>query len=358
MIRKLFAWIAWRFAGVTIGLLRWAKRVIKSNPALYAFANSLRNSQEFSNLFEHEKMLADPVRVDTYAQAIRKAVKPGDVVVDLGTGSGVLAMLAARQGAKVYAIDHSDFIHLAEENARRNKIDGIRFIRANSKNFAPPEKADLLLHEQIGDNLFDENMVENLLDLKRRILKPGGKILPGRFHLYLEPVALKREYQVPYLEEIQVHGLDFTYLAQAGRHFRAADYDRRRVERDGVEYFLGKPQPVLTVDLNEIDSGSDLPSVINVTRRVTQAGQLDAIQQFFAVDFDEETYFDTSPFSRRTHWTNRVWRVPTRRYEIGETIDYSVSLTDLSVASSWKINLLPETQPRPSLEPVRLQEAI
>src|SRR5690554_2568385 len=102
MIRNLFSWIAWRTAGAIIGLLRWAKRVVKSNRTLYDLVYSLRNSQEFSNLFEHEKMLADRVCVDTYADAIRKAVKPGDIVIDLGTGSGVLAMLAAQQGAKVY----------------------------------------------------------------------------------------------------------------------------------------------------------------------------------------------------------------------------------------------------------------
>lgn len=357
MFRKLFSWVAWRIASMIIGLIRWAMRVIKSNPTLYGLAYSLKNSQEFSNLFEHEKMLADPVRVDTYAQAIQKLVKPGDVVVDLGTGSGVLAMLAARQGAKVYAIDHSDFIHLAEQNAARNGIEGIRFIQVNSKSFEPPEKADVLLHEQIGDNLFNENMVENLLELKRRILKPGGRILPGRFHLYMEPVTLKREFRVPFLEEIKVHGLDFGYLAEAGRHFRAANYDRRWVERDGVEQYLGEPRPLLTVDLNEIETADGLPTVVNVVRRVTRPGSLDGIQQYFAVDFDDDLYFDTSPFSPRTHWTNRLFRVPTRHCEVGDTIAYSVSLSDLLRSNTWRIELLPASAPQAELAPLQLQEA-
>ena len=106
------------FVRAGAGAARSLLRYVKSNASLFSLVYDLANAGEFSDLFEHEKMLADSVRVDTYAEAIRRQIRPGHVVVDLGTGSGVLAMLAARQGAKVYAIDHSDFIGVAE------KIDG------------------------------------------------------------------------------------------------------------------------------------------------------------------------------------------------------------------------------------------
>ncbi|HLS68307.1 MAG TPA: 50S ribosomal protein L11 methyltransferase [Kiloniellales bacterium] len=348
MIRNLFSWIAWRMAGMMIGLARAMKRVIKSNPTLYGLVYSLRNSQEFSDLFEHEKMLADPVRVDSYAAAIKRAIKPGDRVLDLGTGSGVLSILAARQGAKVYAIDHSDFIHLAAENARQNGVEGISFIHTNSKKFTPPEKLDVLLHEQIGDNLFNENMIENLLELKGRLLKPGGRILPGRFQLFMEPVCLHPEFRVPFMEEIRPHGIDFSYLAEAARSYRAAGYHYRWVERSGVDFFLSKPEPILTVDLNEIDDASAIPQVVEVSRQVIHPGSLDGIQQYFAIIFDEEVSFDTSPFSLRTHWTNRVFRVPQRHCTLGDTISYRIDLGNLPLSHSWKVELLPETgTPRP-----------
>ena len=62
-------------------------------------------------LYGHELLLADTVRMNAYRDGIRRNVKPGDVVVDLGTGTGILAMLAAQQRAKVvHAIELSDMI--------------------------------------------------------------------------------------------------------------------------------------------------------------------------------------------------------------------------------------------------------
>lgn len=351
------SWLAWRTVGACIGSLRAAKRAIKANPKLYGMIYSLRNSQEFSDLFEHEKMLADQVRIETYAKAIERAIRPGDRVLDLGTGSGVLSILAARQGAKVYAIDHSDFIRLAEENARHNGVQGISFIHTNSKKFKPAEKLDVILHEQIGDNLFNENMVDNLLELKRRLLKPGGKILPGRFHLFMEPVTLHPDFRVPFMEELKPMGIDFSYLAKAGRRYRAAGYNDRRLERSGVDYFLAEPQPILTVDLNEIDDLSQIPTTLEVVREVVRPGSLDGIQQYFAVVFDEEVSFDTSPFSRRTHWTNRLFRVPQRYLAAGDTLAYRINLKDLQLSHTWQVDLLPPTSspsvPQRPLEQLR-----
>ena len=76
----------------------------------------LMNETNFAGLAEHEEMLSDSVRVNAYHQGIRRNVRPGDVVVDLGTGTGLLAFMASRAGAKkVYAVEHSDFIEIARE---------------------------------------------------------------------------------------------------------------------------------------------------------------------------------------------------------------------------------------------------
>ena len=68
------------------------------------------------SLAGYGKMIADKVRMDAYSQALRRAVKPGSVVVDIGAGTGICAMLACRFGArKVYAIEPDDAIHVARD---------------------------------------------------------------------------------------------------------------------------------------------------------------------------------------------------------------------------------------------------
>ena len=68
------------------------------------------------------------------------------------------------------------------------------------------------MHEQIGDELFDENMLENVTDLRDRILRPGGKILPARFKLFMEPIELHKEHAVPAVWQREVHGIRFDCL--------------------------------------------------------------------------------------------------------------------------------------------------
>ena len=52
----------------------------------------------------HKDMLRDVVRTSAYHDAIRLLVQPGDRVIDFGSGTGVLAIFAARAGARVEAI--------------------------------------------------------------------------------------------------------------------------------------------------------------------------------------------------------------------------------------------------------------
>jgi type I protein arginine methyltransferase len=184
-----------------------------SIPALRRIAYASRNRQAFTSFYEHEKMLADSVRVDTYAKALEKHIRPGDVVVDVGTGTGILSFLAVRARPKiVHAIDHSDSIEMAEVLARSNGITGIELHKIHSRAFDPAEMADVIIHEQIGDLLFEERMVETLLDLRDRVLKPGGRIVPGRFSFYISPVQLNDDDAVPFGWEQTLHGVDFSVL--------------------------------------------------------------------------------------------------------------------------------------------------
>src|SRR4051812_47056359 len=81
---------------------------INRSDALSRHFYEFRNRSSFTDLIQHDRMLADEVRMGAYREGIAKHVSHGDVVLDLGTGTGVLAFLAARSGARVvHAVEHS-----------------------------------------------------------------------------------------------------------------------------------------------------------------------------------------------------------------------------------------------------------
>ncbi|MGI9584075.1 MAG: 50S ribosomal protein L11 methyltransferase, partial [Acidimicrobiia bacterium] len=100
----------------------------------------------------HHSMLADSARTQSFLKAILSTVKPGDVVVDIGAGTGVLSMFAVMAGARmVYAIEREPIIGVAMEVAEANGLsDRIRFIHGSSDEVVLPEKADVVVSETIG----------------------------------------------------------------------------------------------------------------------------------------------------------------------------------------------------------------
>jgi len=313
------------------------------NDWLMGIVYDLINGQQFSTLGHHEEMLADTVRVEAYRQGIANTVNEDDVVVDLGTGTGLLAFMASSAGAsKVYAVDHADVIRLAEDVGTRNGFDNIDYVQTNSREFNATEPVDVIVHEQLNDELFGENMIPNLLDLRDRVLRAGGKIVPGRFRLFVEPVQLHEQHRVPHIWDMNLGpGLDFTSLADSpyttdAKHALETGSEHFFLRRGAVDHFLVEPQPVLDFDLMTLESGADLERSHTCKRVVTHAGTLDGFCIWFEAVFDEETQISTSPLLTPTSWGNRLLRVPERQCEIGDQLSWSLELRQLNDASSWR----------------------
>jgi protein arginine N-methyltransferase 1 len=323
-------------------LLRQAKRLLLASRAGRSLLYDLNNRDEFTSLLSHERMLADRIRVDCYHEAINRFVQPDQTVIDLGTGTGILALFTAQQHPhRIYALDHSEFIEVAERIARHNGVDCIDFVRSNSRDFTPPEPVDLIIHEQIGDELLTENMIDNLLDLKRRCLKPGGRILPGRFELFLEPVQLRSERAIPEIWEQVIHGVDFAVLREQAMvdRYRPPDYDRYLLEPSAVEALLCEPEPILSFDLNAMDSPSELLTRARASRRVMRTGRMDGLALFFRVIFDEDLAFDTSPTGPVTHWRSRLFRTPARILDAGEAVSIELDVVDPTRFEAWRVGV-------------------
>jgi protein arginine N-methyltransferase 1 len=295
----------------------------------------LRNRRTFADLFQHDRMLDDHVRTEGYWTAIEKHVGPGDVVLDLGTGTGVLAMFAAKRGARVHAVEHGPIIDAAIAVAHDNGLgDRIEFHRVNSQRLELGEKVDVILHEQIGDALFDEKVIASIADLRDRLLKPDGRIYPSRLDLYIEPVELAEGLRAPFAWlQRDLHGLDFRALE--GYATMSHSYLYRRFRPFPLGHFLCRPEPVVSIDLATADP-SDLPTEISYERPVEAAGTLDGYCVYFDARFDDEIWFSSSPVAPTTSWATPFLRVAARRVAPGESIAFSLTADDLSSPSTWQ----------------------
>lgn len=327
--------------GLVRALFGYAKRLIHSNRALRSLLYDNANVRQFSDLDYHEVMLADRIRVDAYHAGIKKAVKPGDVVIDLGTGTGILAMFAARAGArKVYAIEHGDVIDVARAVAESNGITNIEFVRTNSRDFSARELADVIVHEQIGSYLFDENMVENLLDLKSRALKPGGRILPAKFQFFVEPVQLKPDHRLPFSWEAPIHGIDFTALRSDEAALRQRrGRGKRFIANGAIEHYVCDPRPLCEFDLDAITDASEIPTSFRQSRVVVNSGRIDGLSVFFKASLGAGLSIDNALDSPNTNWTYPLVRLPAREVTAGDTVTLTLEMESHRNADTWKFEL-------------------
>lgn len=139
------------------------------------------------SILTHGDLIADKVRTGAYPEALRATVRPDSVVLDIGTGTGFLALLACQFGArKVYAVEPADVIGLAREIAEANGYaERIEFIQDLSTNITLPEKADVIVSDLHGILPFFQHHIPAIIDARRRLLKPGGKLIPSRETLWV-----------------------------------------------------------------------------------------------------------------------------------------------------------------------------
>ena len=154
----------------------------------------MMTDREFATPFKmlHAAMLlGQKTRLAKFNEAIQRIVKPSDYVVDIGTGSGVLAIMSAMAGARrVTAIDvNPESIEYAREAAVMNGVnDKIDFIESHFLDFFPDEKADVVICEMLSSILLIEQQVPASYHAIGNILKPDGLIIPQNATIYIVPV--------------------------------------------------------------------------------------------------------------------------------------------------------------------------
>mmetsp|Transcript_2034 Transcript_2034/g.4594 ORF Transcript_2034/g.4594 Transcript_2034/m.4594 type:complete len:369 (-) Transcript_2034:88-1194(-) len=167
---------------------------MKKMTDLDAFERSTDYSNYFCSygyLYHQKEMLEDTVRMDSYRTAIlgNASCFEDKVVLDVGSGSGILAIWAAQAGArKVYAVESTSMAKFARQLVEANGLaDKVEVIQCLAEDLELPEQVDLIVSEWMGYMLLRESMFDSVIKARDRWLKPGGALYPSHARLLMVP---------------------------------------------------------------------------------------------------------------------------------------------------------------------------
>jgi protein arginine N-methyltransferase 1 len=251
----------------------------------------------------HKVMLQDVVRTDAYEKSINEVVRPDHSVLDFGCGTGVLAMFAARAGArKVIAVDRSPFVRTAKEIAEVNSFENINFYHDDHQSLQLDEKVDVIVSEWMGHCLFYEAMLEPLLTIRDRYLAKGGVMIPAEVSLHAGLVCDEDLLDDLSFLRDQPYDIDFSPIAHAP--FQQTDL----VTLD-PESILTNTAHMGSLNMHTI-SKADTPRVFTGTITPNKKTEIFALCGWFSSQLSSGVTFGTGPNDTPTHWDQILFPLP------------------------------------------------
>jgi protein arginine N-methyltransferase 1 len=249
----------------------------------------------------HETMLSDRPRMRAYRTAIAANVRD-KVVLDVGAGTGILSLWAARAGARhVVAIEyHEPLAAKIRETARRNglatKITVLSGLveRAELPVHLAGQKVDVIVSEWIGYALLYEAMLDSVIAARDRWLAPDGLMLPGRARLHVVGAAdpLNHKNKREFWEDI--YGFDMTA-------YRPWTFREAAIAVSLPENILTTASTVADLDMRNVTVG-ELEFGAPIELAFERDGTVDVLTFFFDVSFEGGTVLTTAPEAPATHW--------------------------------------------------------
>lgn len=286
-------------------------------------------------LDEHRRYLADRWRLRHYERALREVVRPGAVVVDLASGTGILGLLACRAGAaRVYAIEAEPIADLARAIARANGVDDrVRVIRGYSTDVDLPERADVVVSDQIGRFGFEAGLPRLFTDARARFLRPDGVLVPSRLHLWIVPVEHARQSARVAFWRRRRADLDFS---PADRTATNTGYPVR-LQR---AHLLSDPHCGGSIDLA---SGTAPPLRLDASFVSARAGTLDGVGGWFSARLAPSVESSNSPLDPHRIMRRQAFFPIEAPVAVGggDRIDVAMRILPDDMLVSWTVTIHP-----------------
>jgi len=257
----------------------------------------------------HEEMLKDSIRTGSYQRAIQnnRHLFEDKVVLDVGSGTGILSLFAAKAGARhVYGIECSEIIEIARKVAKSNGFeDRITYLQGKAEEVELPlgvEKVDIIVSEWMGYFLLYESMLDTVIYARDKWLVEGGLIFPDRATLHIAAIedADYKEEKVGFWNN--VYGFDFSAVRKCVMEEPIVD----SVEENAI---VTNSHCVLDLHLDTCTK-ADLDFVAPYRLQLRRKDFVHAFIAWFDVHFTcchKPILFTTSPYGRYTHWKQTVF---------------------------------------------------
>ena len=248
----------------------------------------------------HRRMIQDRVRTDAFARALAQVIQSDSRVLDVGTGTGILAMLAARAGAaEVFGIEQSEVAQTAANLVKQNGLSKrVRILRGPAAEVVLDGPVDVIVSEWLGNLAFVEGMLDDVLTARDKNLARDGRMIPSQVSVLVAPVDDPVLYGLdgPGFWRRPIHGLDFSSLEE--RELEQGRSVQLRVEAPAL---LAPGQSLVDVELTtaEPDDRFAEGERIFVTQR---DGVLSGFVGWFVAELAPGVWLDTGPGQPETHW--------------------------------------------------------
>jgi len=244
-----------------------------SEPSPFAHPNDERDAVILYDITAYGAMIADRQRIGAYRRALEAAVRPGSVVLDLGTGTGIHALIACQLGARrVFAVESADTIQVAREIARDNGFaDRIEFMQADVARVTLPMPADVMVSDLRGVLPLFGRHLPTIIDARDRLLRDGAVVVPQRDVLRAAPVEATGLWE----RIVGPWGADPSLDMTAARRLATQQLHRARIEAEGL---LAAPVDWVAIDYQTV---RDAGAAAAVEWEVERAGELHGVAVWF-----------------------------------------------------------------------------
>jgi type II protein arginine methyltransferase len=247
----------------------------------------------------HFPMLNDEERNQAFAAALRQQVQPGDHVLDIGSGSGLLAMLAIQAGAARVTSCEADplLAAVARQVIQDNGFsDAITVIPAHSTDLEVGRgldgPVDLIVTEIVDCGLIGEGLLPTLRHARQRLLKPGGRLVPHAARVSGTVLSCPSARHLNFVHATQGFDLGAMNSLSTPGHFplRLGTWPHTLLS-DQFEIFH------LDLVAEPLANGS---RVLRIP--ITESAVADGLVAWFELDLAEAITLSNAPVNAGSHW--------------------------------------------------------